>query len=116
MRPAGVGAMLRAQSRGAHDGKRRSMEDRVAEMSRSNATRRGSVLKDKARGTWYFVIDVPGPNGKRAQHFERGFPRERDGLAALDAFRAQLAMGRVPVPDDESVAAFAKSWVAALPT
>jgi integrase len=76
----------------------------------------GSVKRDSGRGTWYFVIDAPGPDGKRRQVKKRGFRLKGEAEDALDAFRAQLAAGHVPVPDDESVAAFAKSWIAALPS
>lgn len=76
----------------------------------------GSVKRDSIRGTWYFVIDAPGPDGKRRQVKKRGFRLKGEADDALDAFRAQLVAGRVPVPDDESVAAFARSWIAALPS
>ena len=76
----------------------------------------GSVKRDPGRGTWYFVIDAPGADGKRRQVKKRGFRLKGYAEDALDAFRAQLAAGHVPVPDDASVAAFAKSWIAALPS
>ncbi|MCZ7525752.1 MAG: site-specific integrase [Acidimicrobiia bacterium] len=75
----------------------------------------GSARKDPKRGTWYFVIDAPGPDGKRRQVRRRGFPTKGAAVAALDRFRAQLAAGHVPVPADDTVAGFAASWVGALP-
>ena len=75
----------------------------------------GSVSKDRKRGTWYYVIDVPGADGKRRQERKRGFAKRDDALEGLDRRRTELRAGHVPVPDDESVAAFAKAWIAALP-
>ncbi len=45
-------------------------------------TRRGratmsSPRKDPTRGTWYFVEDLPSPNGKRRQVKRRGFPTKK---------------------------------------
>lgn len=75
----------------------------------------GSVKRDAERGSWHFVIDAPGPDGKRRQVRRRGFRTRGDAVTALDRFRAQLAAGHVPVPSDGTVAAFARSWIAALP-
>jgi integrase len=44
--------------------------------------------KDPTRGTWYFVEDVPSPNGKRRQLKRRGFPTKK---AAEQARRELLA-------------------------
>lgn len=75
----------------------------------------GSVRKDPQRKTWLFVIDAPGPDGKRRQVKRRGFATKGAAEDALDLFRDQLRAGNVPVPDDDTVAAFAKSWTEALP-
>ncbi len=75
----------------------------------------GSVRKDPKRGTWFYVVDAPGRDGKRRQVRRRGFRTKGEASTALDKFRAQLAAGRVPVPADDTVAAFVTSWVAALP-
>lgn len=75
----------------------------------------GSVRRDRQRGSWYFVIDAPGPDGQRRQVRRRGFRTRGEAVTALDRFRVQLAAGHVPVPSDDSVAAFARSWVGALP-
>lgn len=77
----------------------------------------GSVKKDKERGPghWYFVIDAPGADGRRRQVKKR-FKSKADADAALDAYRRSLGDGNVPVPADDSVAAFAGAWIAALPT
>jgi hypothetical protein len=47
--------------------------------------------------------------------FRRGFRTKGDAETALDDLRAQLAAGTVPVPSDDTVTAFAMSWIAALP-
>jgi len=73
------------------------------------------VQRDKERGTWLFVVDAPGAEGKRRQVKRRGFRTMDDANDAVRAFRRKLEDGNVPVPSDDSVAAFAKSWVAALP-
>jgi len=73
------------------------------------------VTKDTKRGTWTFVVDAPGPDGKRRQVRRRGFKTGDEAAAAREAFRAQIKAGNVPVPDNDSVAAFATAWLAALP-
>lgn len=73
------------------------------------------VYKDEKRGSWYYMTDAPGPDGKRRQVKERGFATMEEARKARDAKRAEVASGHVPVPDDDTVAAFAKAWIAALP-
>ena len=58
----------------------------------------GSVKRDPGRGTWYFVIDAPGLDGKRRQVKKRGFRLKGEAEDALDAFRAQLALGTFRCP------------------
>ena len=71
---------------------------------------------DPRTGTWYFVIDAPGADGKRRQvkrHGARGddgfepFKTKRAAQGALDAMRDELSAGRVPTPANDSVNAFA---------
>jgi integrase len=73
------------------------------------------VLRDKKRGTWYFVVDAPGADGKRRQVLQRGFKTMEGAQLARDRFRAKVKAGAVPTPSDDSVAAFSDAWVAALP-
>ncbi len=75
----------------------------------------GSVRRDTKRKTWLFVIDAPGADGRRRQVLRRGFATKGAADDALEVFRDQLKAGHVPVPADDTVAAFAKSWVEALP-
>jgi integrase len=73
------------------------------------------VYKDQQRGTWYYMTSAPGPDGKSRQIKRRGFATAEEARDARDAKRAQVKAGHVPIPADDTVAAFAKSWVAALP-
>lgn len=75
----------------------------------------GSVRRDAERGTWGFVVDAPGADGSRRQVRRRGFATKGAAVEALDRFRRQIAAGHVPIPADDSVAAFARSWREALP-
>jgi integrase len=70
------------------------------------------IRRDRKRGTWYFVIErEPEETGKRHQEWSRGWPTME---AAIDA-RAKRLAERVVAPIDDTVEAFAKSWIAALP-
>lgn len=73
------------------------------------------VFKDAERGTWGYLIEVRGPEGKRRQIHRRGFRTMEEARDARDAKRIEVLAGHVPVPADDTVDAFAKSWVAALP-
>ena len=74
------------------------------------------VSKDQKRGTWMFACDAPGAGGKRRQVRRRGFTSMEKANAAVRAFRQEVGADRVPAPAVDSVTAFAKSWVMALPT
>src|SRR5690242_17643553 len=73
------------------------------------------VRKDKTRGTWLYALDVPGLDGKRRQELRRGFATMDDANTAIRTRRAELNAGLIPIPADESVAAFKESWIGALP-
>jgi integrase len=73
------------------------------------------VRKDTQRGTWLYVLDVPGARGKRRQEKRRGFASMDEANEAIRARRRELDDGVVVAPDDDSVDAFAKAWIAALP-
>jgi hypothetical protein len=79
--------------------------------------RRGpkGVYYDKARKSWYYIVDAPGADGKRRQMHKRGFATQQAASDARTAFANEIKAGRVPVPADDSVAAFANAWIAALP-
>ncbi len=73
------------------------------------------VARDPKRGSWMFVVDAPGAERKRRQVKRRGFPTMEAANDAARAFRRQVDDGKVVVPDRDSVAEFARAWVAALP-
>lgn len=54
----------------------------------------GSVKKDEARGTWYFVIDARSMDGRRRQVKRRGFSRKKDAEKALDELHREMTTGR----------------------
>ena len=54
----------------------------------------GSVKQDKARGTWLYVVDATGRDGKRRQIRKRGFPTKRAAQTALDQLRRDMRGGR----------------------
>lgn len=46
----------------------------------------GSIKRDESRKSWYFVVDMPGPDGRRKQLFRRGFStktKAQEGLTRL---------------------------------
>src|SRR4051794_30339442 len=73
------------------------------------------IRKDADRGTWMFVTHMRERDGRRREVKRRGYATMDEAITARDRFRAELAAGHVPLPDDDTVAAFAKSWVSALP-
>lgn len=78
----------------------------------------GSVYSyDTAAGQrWGFVIDAPAADGKdRRQVRRQGFPTRGAARVGRDELRGKLAAGLVPKPADGTVAAFAATWLAALP-
>ena len=73
------------------------------------------VYEDKQRGTWYWMADAPGPDGKKRKVKKRGFATAEEARDDRDKFRARVRDGHVPVPANDTVAAFATAWIAALP-
>jgi integrase len=73
------------------------------------------VKKDEKRRTWFYVIDAPGRGGKRRQEKKRGFATMTEANRAVIKRRQAIRAGNVPVPDDDSVAAFRDAWISALP-
>jgi integrase len=57
-----------------------------------------SVKKDTKRGTWYFVVDVPGPNGQRQQHRRRGFKTKKLAEAAQSEVTTDVRRGQYVRP------------------
>ena len=43
-----------------------------------------TIKQDSERGTWYFVVDIPSPDGRRRQIRRRGFARKKDAKTEMD--------------------------------
>lgn len=70
----------------------------------------------KAGRRWAFVIDAPAAERRsRRQLRRKGFTTRQAARDGLDGTRVELRAGRVPVPDDGTVAGFAAGWLEALP-
>jgi integrase len=54
----------------------------------------GKVHRDTRTGRWWFVVDVPGVDGKRRQVKRRGFRTREDAQQALDDVRGVVRSGR----------------------
>ena len=52
-----------------------------------------TAKKDTATGTWYFVVDLPSPDGKRRQIRRRGFATKKEAKAALDGLTEDVRHG-----------------------
>jgi integrase len=65
-----------------------------------------SVKKDQQRGTWYFVVDVAGVDGRRHQHKKRGFATKKLAEAAEAIVVAEQARGTFVRPSRGTVEAF----------
>jgi hypothetical protein len=57
-----------------------------------------TVKKDSARGTWYFVVDLPSVAGKRQQLKRRGFKTKKEALAAERDVLADVGRSRYVRP------------------
>jgi integrase len=65
---------------------------------------------------WGFVLDAPPADGQIRRQIRRtGFATERAATVARDEWRAKITAGLVPKPADGTVAAFAATWLTALP-
>lgn len=65
-----------------------------------------TVKKDPARGTWYFVVDVPSVDGRRQQLRRRGFKTKKEALEAESAIVAERARGSFVRPKKVMLDAF----------
>jgi len=69
-----------------------------------------SVRYDAKHKSWYFVIDLPrGDDGKRNQHFRRGFKTAKLAERAEEAARKQF--GEASLSADGTVAAELSNWL-----
>jgi integrase len=63
----------------------------------------GSVKRDKERGSWYFVVDVPSPRGGRQQLRRRGFATKKLAVEALSNVVSDQSRGTFVRPTLVSV-------------
>lgn len=68
-------------------------------------------LKQHSHGSWEYVLDLPGPGGRRRQLRRAGFGTRREAEAALERARAQLRDG-VELDDQLTVSVWLTSWLA----
>jgi integrase len=66
----------------------------------------GTVKQDKARGSWYFVVDVPAPDGSRRQMRRRGFETKKAAAGALAALVTDMTRGTFVRPTKTDVRTF----------
>ena len=72
------------------------------------------VGRDTQRGSWFYIADVPGPDGQRKQHRRRGFKTKKEAQAALAALVADQQRGVFVPPDKVTVRAFLlEEWLPA---
>lgn len=78
--------------------------------------RRDGLTYDATRRPkpWTFRIDAPGKNGQRRQ-VRRSYATRDEAREARIALLKDLNEGRVPVPSEGTIDAFALGWLAALP-
>lgn len=66
----------------------------------------------KAHGSWYYVVDVTGPGGRRRQVKRGGFATQREAQAALAELVDQAAKGEVAHDERQTLAAWLEVWLA----
>jgi integrase len=74
---------------------------------------RGSVKKDIARGTWYFVVDVvpDAASGKRRRLRRRGFPTRKSAEDALKFVLAESRSGDYVEPSSQPLRVYLENWL-----
>jgi hypothetical protein len=77
---------------------------------------RGSVRKDKVRGTWHFAVDVgvDPTTGKRRRIRRRGFATQKKADEALAVILSEAQAGEYREPSDEPLGRYMARWVAGL--
>lgn len=74
----------------------------------------GTVKRDEDRGTWYFVVDLTAPDGRRRQLRRRGFPTKKAAAAALAEVVADQHRGTFVRPTRTTVGAYLlEEWLPA---
>ncbi len=81
----------------------------------STASEQGSVGRDDATGTYFYVLDLPPwPDGRRRQRRRGGFVRRKDAAAALRAEATALEPGVSTAEDELTVGVLLERWRAAV--
>jgi hypothetical protein len=72
-------------------------------------------IKQQANGTWSFVVDVPGPNGKRQQLRRRGFPTKKEAQTELTNVLSKVQTGSYVRPSKLTFGVFlSDQWIPAM--
>lgn len=66
----------------------------------------------KDHGSWYYIADVPGPDGRRRQAKRGGFSTRVEAQKALNAVLEQAAQGRVADDERLRVGPYLDQWLA----
>lgn len=75
----------------------------------------GTVKKDEARGTWYFVLDLPpGPDGQRRQKKKRGFPTKNAAQTAMAEVVTRVHQGTHAEPGRRRLSEYLEEWLEGL--
>lgn len=73
-----------------------------------------SVRRDVARASWYLVVDVPGPDGRRRQIKRRGFATKKAAATELAAIVGDQARGSFVRPSRMTVGSYlTETWLPA---
>lgn len=72
--------------------------------------------KKDVNGTWGFVVDVGGSDGKRHQARRHGFRTKKEAQEALDALRVSVTSQTFVAPAKATVAEYLAGWLDGLPT
>ena len=71
-----------------------------------------AVKRDPARGTWYYVIDVPGRGGRRQQLRRRGFPTKKAAATAEAEVVTDVRHGRYVRPSRSTLGEYLlETWL-----
>jgi integrase len=75
----------------------------------------GTVKRDEARGTWYFVLDLPqGPDGRRRQKKQRGFPTKKAAQTAMAEVVTRVDRGTHSEPGRRRLSEYLEEWIEGL--
>jgi len=73
-----------------------------------------TVKQDKKRRTWFYVVDVPAPGGRRRQVKRRGFGTKKEATVAEAEVLADVRRGRYVRPSRSTVGQYlVETWLPA---